>query len=57
MLNAHNSRVFVVFLLLSFLLIDALKLNLHKYKRKQKYYKYYLRNFQKFFPLAPIHLF
>lgn len=43
-LNTHNSRVFVVLLLLSFFLIDALKFNLHKCQRKQKYYKYYLCN-------------
>lgn len=44
-LNTHNARVFIVFFLLSFLFIDALKFNLHEGKQiQQKHYKYNLYN-------------
>lgn len=44
-LNAHNARVFIVFFLLSFLFIDALKFDLHAGKQiQQNHYKYYLCN-------------
>lgn len=44
-LNAHNTRVFIVFFLLSFLFIDTLKFNLYEHKQIQhKHHKYHLCN-------------